>query len=64
MPLRFDAMYAEGGRPSIPPEKPLRVQRLQMLYSVPSERQVVERVRAPGLVSDEHFTVDGTLLDA
>jgi len=26
--------------------------------------QVVERARAAGLISDEHFTVDGTLLDA
>ncbi len=108
----FDAMYAEGGRPSIPPEKLLRAQLLQMLYSVRSERllmeeidysilyrwfvglnldekvwdatsftknrdrlleaavakeflaQVVERARAAGLVSDEHFTVDGTLLEA
>lgn len=108
----FDAMYAEGGRPSIPPEKLLRAQLLQMLYSVRSERllmeeidysilfrwfvglnldekvwdattftknrdrlleaavakeflaQVVERARVAGLVSDEHFTVDGSLLDA
>ena len=108
----FDAMYAEGGRPSIPPEKLLRAQLLQMLYSVRSERllmeeidysilyrwfvglnldeqvwdptsftknrdrllegavakeflaQVVERARAGGLISDEHFTVDGTLLEA
>jgi transposase len=108
----FDAMYAEGGRPSIPPEKLLRAQLLQMLYSVRSERllmeeidysilyrwfvglslddqvwdatsftknrdrlleaavakeflaQVVERARAVRLISDEHFTVDGTLLDA
>jgi len=108
----FDAMYAEGGRPSIPPEKLLRAQLLQMLYSVRSERllmeeidysilyrwfvglnldervwdatsftknrdrlleaavakeflaQVVEQARDAGLISDEHFTVDGTLLDA
>ena len=108
----FDAMYAEGGRPSIPPEKLLRAQLLQMLYSVRSERllmeeidysilyrwfvglslddqvwdattftknrdrlleaavakeflaQVVERARTAGLIFDEHFTVDGTLLDA
>ena len=108
----FDAMYAAGGRPSIPPEKLLRAQLLQMLYSVRSERllmeeidysilyrwfvglnlddqvwdptsftknrdrlleaavakeflaQVVERAGAAGLISDEHFTVDGTLLDA
>jgi transposase len=108
----FDAMYADGGRPSIPPEKLLRAQLLQMLYSVRSERllmeeidysilfrwfvglnldeavwdattftknrdrllegsvarefliQVVTRAREAGLVSDEHFTVDGTLLEA
>jgi transposase len=108
----FEAMYAQGGRPSIPPEKLLRAQLLQMLYSVRSERllveeidysivyrwfvglnlddqvwdattftknrdrlleaavakeflaQVVEQARAAGLISDEHFTVDGTLLDA
>ena len=98
--------------PSIPPETLLRAQLLQMLYSVRSERllmeeidysilfrwfvglnldekvwdattftknrdrllegavaeeflaQVVERAREAGLVSDEHFTVDGTLLEA
>jgi transposase len=108
----FDAMYADFGRPSIAPEKLLRSQLLQMLYSVRSERllmeeidysilfrwfvglnldeavwdattftknrdrllegsvarefllQVVERAREAGLVSDEHFTVDGTLLEA
>src|SRR6201997_4564442 len=108
----FDAMYSEGGRPSIPPEKLLRAQLLQMLYSVRSERllmeeidysilfrwfvglnldekvwdatsftknrdrlleaavakeflaQVVERARMAELVSDEHFTLDGTLLEA
>ena len=108
----FDAMYSELGRRSIAPEKLLRAQLLQMLYSVRSERllmeeidysilyrwfvglnlddkvwdattftknrdrlleasvakeflaQVVERARAAGLVSDEHFTVDGTLLEA
>jgi transposase len=108
----FDAMYACGGRPSIAPEKLLRAQLLQMLYSVRSERllmeeidysilyrwfvglnldeavwdattftknrdrlleaavakeflaQVVEQARAAGLISDERFTVDGTLLEA
>src|SRR5271165_7088855 len=112
MSALFDALYAECGRPSIPPEKLLRAQLLQMLYSVRSERllmeeidysilfrwfvglnldeavwdattftknrdrllegsvareflvQVVERARDAGLVSDEHFTVDGTLLEA
>ena len=40
----FDAMYAEGGRPSIPPEKLLRAQLLQMLYSVRSERLLIEEI--------------------
>jgi transposase len=109
---RFDTMYASVGRPSIPPEKLLRAQLLQMLYSIRSERllmeeidysllfrwfvglnldeevwdattftknrdrlleaevakeflaQVVARARTQGLTSDEHFTVDGTLLEA
>jgi transposase len=112
MSTLFDAMYAEGGRPSIPPEKLLRAQLLQMFFSVRSERllmeemdysilyrwfvglnldepvwdattftknrdrlleaavakeflaQVVEQARAAGLISDEHFTVDGSLLEA
>jgi hypothetical protein len=37
----FDAMYAKTGRPSIPPEKLLRAQLIQMLYSVRSERLLV-----------------------
>jgi transposase len=109
---RFDAMYASGGRPSIPPEKLLRAQLLQMLYSIRSERllmeeidysmlfrwfvglnldegvwdattftknrdrlleaevakeflaQVVAQAGEKGFTSDEHFTVDGTLLEA
>jgi transposase len=109
---RFDTMYASVGRPSIPPEKLLRALLLQMLYSIRSERllmeemdynllfrwfvglnaddevwdattfsknrdrlleanvakellaQVVAQARANGLTSDEHFTVDGTLLEA
>src|SRR5437763_10863 len=40
----FDALYAEGGRPSIPPEKLLRAQLLQMLYSVRSERLLMEEI--------------------
>jgi transposase len=108
----FDRMYAKQGRPSIAPEKLLRAQMLQMLYSVRSERllmeeidysilfrwfiglnldeevwdattftknrdrlleadvakqflaEVVELARARSLVSDEHFSVDGTLLEA
>ena len=109
---RFDSMYAKVGRPSISPEKLLRAQLLQMLYSIRSERllmeemdynllfrwfvglnaddpvwdatvftknrdrllqadvakeflgEVVAQAGAKGLTSDEHFTVDGTLLEA
>jgi transposase len=109
---RFETMYARVGRPSIAPEKLLRAQLLQMLYSIRSERllmeemdynllfrwfvglnadddvwdatvftknrdrllkaevaqeflaRVVEQARAKGLTSDEHFSVDGTLLEA
>src|ERR1700756_949942 len=109
---QFSKMDAKVGRPSIPPEQLLRALLLQMLYSVRSERllveeidynilfrwfvglnaddavwdatvftknrdrlleadvaqeflaHVVERARAQGLTSDEHFTVDGTLLEA
>jgi transposase len=41
---RFDKMYAKVGRPSIPPEQLLRALLLQMLYSVRSERVLVEEV--------------------
>src|SRR6516164_9850380 len=109
---QFDRMYASEGRPSIAPEKLLRVQVLQMLYSIRSERllmeeidysilfrwfvglnlddevwdatvftknrdrllaaevakrflaEVVEQARGKGWASDEHFTVDGSLLEA
>src|SRR4051794_35445836 len=108
----FDDMYSEMGRPSIAPEKLLRAQLLKMLYSVRSERllmeeidysllfrwfvgmnmdervwdatvftknrdrllqhevakvffaQVWQQAKQAQLTSDEHFTVDGTLLEA
>jgi hypothetical protein len=41
---RFEAMYAEGGRPSIPPEKLLRALLLPCLYSVRSERLLMEQL--------------------
>ena len=44
MTNRFDAMYAQTGRPSIPPEKLLRAQLIQMLYSVRSERLLMEEI--------------------
>jgi len=108
----FDRMYSTMGRPSIAPEKLLRALLLQVLYTVRSERMLMEQLdynllfrwfvglnmddgvwdvtvftknrdrllkaevarkffdlvvgeaRALDLMSDEHFTVDGTLLEA
>lgn len=109
---RFARMYSEIGRPSIPPEQLLRALLIQSLYTVRSERLLMEEIdysvlyrwfvglnmddpiwspttfsknrdrllasdvasaffdgvlaeaRGAGLLSDEHFTVDGTLLEA
>ena len=112
---KFSAMYeadVKGGRPSIAPEKLMRAMLLQVLYSVRSERQLVEQIsynllfrwfvglaiedtvwnhsvfsknrdrliehdvvtdlfnatvetaRSRGLLSGEHFSVDGTLIQA
>jgi transposase len=41
---RFEAMYAKTGRPSIPPEHLLRALLLQVLYSVRSERMLIEQL--------------------
>ena len=108
----LDAMYKEGGRPSIPPERLLKASLLIALYSVRSERAfceelnyhllfrwfldmslmepsfdpttfsknrgrllehavgqrlfatVVAQAQEQDLLSDEHFTVDGTLIEA
>ena len=40
----FDATYAKVGRPSIAPEKLLRALLLQVLYTVRSERMLVEQL--------------------
>jgi transposase len=109
---RFDRLYSDVGRPSIAPEKLLRALLVQVLYTVRSERQLMEQltynmlfrwfvglsmddpvwdattftknrdrllagdiadaffaevlaaIKAEGLLSAEHFTVDGTLLEA
>ena len=108
----FDRMYAEVGRPSIPPERLLKASLLIALFSVRSERAFCEELDynmlyrwfldmnllessfdptvftknrrrllehavgqqlfatvlvgadRHGLLSDEHFTVDGTLIEA
>ena len=44
MSPRFDAPYAEGGRPSIVPERLLRASLLQCLSSIRSERALVEHI--------------------
>ncbi len=41
----FDEMYADSGRPSIPPERLLKAMLLMALYSVRSERQFCEQLR-------------------
>ena len=108
----FDTLYAKSGRPSIAPEKLMRALLLQVLYSVRSERQlmeqleynllfrwfvglnmddavwnvtvftknrerllkgevterlllaVVQQAHEHKLLSEEHFTLDGTLIQA
>ncbi len=112
MSAQFDALYADTGRPSIPPEQLLRALLVQVFYTIRSERllmeelnynllfrwfvglsmddtvwdhsvftknrdrlldgniaktflhRVVEMARGRKLLSDEHFTVDGTLVEA
>lgn len=112
MSPRFTLMYARTGRPSIPPEKLLRAQLLQILYTIRSERLLMEQLdynllfrwfvgltmddpvwdatvftknrdrllagdvaraflehvvadaHARHLLSSEHFSVDGTLIEA
>jgi transposase len=108
----FERIYTPWGRPSIPPERLLRALLLQVLFTVRSERMlmeqleynmlfrwfvglnmddpiwdvtvftknrerflegeiaqkffeaVLEQAREAALLSDEHFTVDGTLVEA
>jgi transposase len=108
----FRGLYSTLGRPSIPPEKLLRALLLQVLYTVRSERMLMEQMeynllfrwlvglnmdeavwvptvftknrdrllegdiaekffdqvlgqaRSAELLSDEHFSVDGTLIEA
>jgi len=40
----FDKIYSVGGRPSIPPERLLRALLLQVLYTVRSERMMIEQL--------------------
>lgn len=45
MQRAFDDAYSETGRPGIPPEALLKALLLQALYSIPSERRLVEAIR-------------------
>src|SRR5205823_5354913 len=44
MSREFDRLYATMGRPSIPPERLLRAQLLQIFYSIRSERLLMEQL--------------------
>ena len=44
MSREFDRLYATIGRPSIPPERLLRAQLLQIFYSIRSERLLMEQL--------------------
>jgi transposase len=44
MSPRFAKLYADTGRPSIPPERLLRALLLQILYTVRSERLLMEQL--------------------
>jgi hypothetical protein len=40
----FEALYIDFGRPSIPPERLIRASLIQILFSVRSERQLMEQM--------------------
>ncbi|MEZ5842119.1 MAG: transposase, partial [Hyphomicrobiaceae bacterium] len=44
MSPEFDGLYAAVGRPSVPPERLLRAQLLQIFYSIRSERLLMEQL--------------------
>jgi len=41
----FEAIYTDFGRPSIPPERLIRASLIQILFSVRSERQLMEQMQ-------------------
>src|SRR6202166_4976793 len=66
----FSALYEACGRPSIPPERLLRATLLQLLFSLRSERQLVERIEFDllfrwfvGLSIDEEAITRYTFID-
>jgi len=61
----FAALYEAGGRPSIAPERLLRASLLQFLYSIRSERQLVERLEFDLLFRwFVGFAIDDPIFDA
>lgn len=44
MSSEFDAAYSKAGRPSVPPEMLLKALLLQILFSIRSERLLVESI--------------------
>src|ERR1039458_3307599 len=45
MSADFDRLYSSNGRPSIPPEQLLKALLLQVLFTIRSERQLVEQLK-------------------
>jgi transposase len=45
MDAEFDRLYAREGRPSIAPERLLRASLIQMLFSVRSERRLMDQMQ-------------------
>jgi transposase len=41
----FDRLYVDFGRPSIPPERLIRASLIQILFSIRSERQLIEQMQ-------------------
>jgi transposase len=71
MDRKLESLYSEHGRRSIAPERLIRALLLQVLYTIRSERMRVEQLEYNllfrwfvGLSVDEHFSVDGTLIQA
>ena len=62
----FDSMYSAGGRPSVPPEMLLKSTVLMAMYSMRDEffAAVVRQAKLRRYMSSDHFSVDGTLLEA
>ena len=44
----FDGLYAQTGRPSVPPERLLRAVLVQIFYSARSERMLMEQLDFTG----------------